>query len=232
MKLFVVVILIIVCNFNSQGQKIETIKITGAEYPEFINKYEYKFPAYTRAKIALKNGDIAYARINYNNFFNTLKYIDGKGDTMEIANAEEIAYINAGLDTLFYENGYYEWVASSGLARLVVRRAYKEGPRALVGAFGTASPAQNVVTAPRVSIDGLASHKLNPNEQIAIIKETTFYINNLNNPKIGFVLATKKNIDKLFPKLKVQDFIDENKLNLNKEEDLIDVMVYISNKKN
>jgi hypothetical protein len=213
------------------AQSTETIKITGAEYPEFLAKKQYKYPAYTRAKIAFKNGDMASARINYNNFLHIMKYIDEKGDTLEIANPDDINYLAVGVDTIFYDKVYYDWVASSATARLVIRHTYKESVRELIGAFGTTSPAKNIESHTKILNDGVSSNDLSRDEEVTISKETTYYISPINGTKNNFVVATKNNINKLFPKKNVEKFVKENKLNLNKEEDLIDLMVYISKPK-
>ena len=61
------------------------------------------------------------------------------------------------------------------------------------------------------------------NEEFVFSKETTYYISSV---KGHFVEANKKNISKLFPRRNIEGYIKENKLNLNKEKDLIDVFVY------
>jgi hypothetical protein len=126
------------------AQKVENIKVTGNEYQEFMANNQYKFPSYTRAKIVLKNGEVASARINYNNFSEVMKYLNEKNDTLEIANPDDINFITVGVDTIFYDNGYYQWIASSSAARLYSKTTYKTVGTALVGAFGTASPATNI----------------------------------------------------------------------------------------
>src|SRR4029078_5341769 len=123
---------------NSLFAQKETFKITGADYPDFIAKNQYRYPAYTRAKIFLKNGEEAAARINYNNFLQTVKFISGT-DTLEIANQDDINCIVVGADSIFCDKNYYQWIASSSVARLAVIHTYKEGERSLIGAFGTSS---------------------------------------------------------------------------------------------
>lgn len=213
------------------AQKTETMKVSGSDYPDFLAKNEYKYPVYTKAQIAFKNGVMASARINYNNFKQSMKYIGEKGDTLEIANPEDINYIAIGADSLFYHEGaYYQWVASSATARLVAIHKFKEGPRALVGAFGIASPAKHVESRDAMLNDnGVSTRQLGKNEEVTIIKETTYYISPLKD-NTRFVAANKKNLDRLFPKKNVEDFIKENKINLNKEEHLIDLMVHLSKK--
>ena len=213
------------------AQKTETIKVSGEEYPAFIANAQYKYPAYKKAKIVFKNGDIASARLNYDYFNQTMKYIGEKGDTLIIANEEDLHHISIGTDSFFYDNGYYEWIASSATARLAVKRVYKEGPRVLVGAFGTTSPAKNIESHTKILTEHADSKELSQNEVVTISKETTYYISPINDTKNNFVTATRSNINRLFPKKNVEDFIKDNRLNLNKEEDLIDLMVYISKPK-
>jgi hypothetical protein len=230
-KAFLVTCMFVLSLSFSYAQNTEYIKFTGQDYSHFVAKNEFKYPVFTKASIAFTDGNVASARINYNNFTQKMFYIDEKKDTLEIANPQDISYIAIGEDSIFHDNGYYQWVASSGSARLAVKLKYKEAFRALVGAFGSASPARHVVSHDKVFVDGISTQPLSANEEITIAKEITYYISPINDKKNNFVLATKKNIDKLFPKKKVEDFIKDNKLNLNKEADLIDLMVHISKPK-
>lgn len=212
------------------AQKAETIQVTGNEYPEFMAKTQYKYPEYNRAKIAFKNGEIASARINYNNLLNVMKYIGPSGEVLEIANPDDISYLAVGADTIFYDNAYYDWIASSSIAKLAVRHDYKVTDVSLVGAFGTSSPAKSVI--PVTKILGTGSYELSYNQVLTLSKETTYYISLEKGLKNNFVVANKKNIKNLFPKKDVDNFIKENKINLNKEEDLVDLLIYVSKNNN
>jgi hypothetical protein len=214
------------CSF---AQKTDYLKVKGIEYKEFMLANQYKYPEYKRAKIYFKNGDMASARMNYDYINQLMKYIGEKNDTLVIANEKDLDYIAIGTDSFFYDNGYYEWVASSGKARLACRKTLKEGPRALIGAFGTSSPAKNIESKSKILQE--SSYELSPNEEVTFTRETTYYISQVGGSKARFELANKNNFDKLFPKKKVSDFIKENNLNLYKEQDLIDVMVYIAKEK-
>ncbi len=209
------------CIPHLSAQKIETIRVKGNEAADFISKAQYKFPAFTRAKVFLKDGEIASARLNYDYFNQAMKYIDEKDDTLVIANENDINYISSVLDTFFYQNKYYEWIASSATARLAVRRTYKLVDREKIGAYGTSSPANKVES--HTAILGITKLDLDISEELVFSKETTYYISSM---KGHFVEANKKNISKLFPRKGIEDYINQNKLNLNKEKDLIDVFVY------
>ncbi len=207
------------------AQRVDNFKITGSEYNDFISKNKYKYPQFSKAKIYFRNGEVASARVNYDYLRQEMKYIGEKQDTLIIANESDIDYMTIGTDSIFYDNGYYEWMASSGTGRLACRKVYKIGPKALVGAFGTSSPAKNVEA--KTMLLEESSYNLAPNEEITITKETTYYISNSGN-KNHFVVATKNNFDRLFPKKNVSDFIKENNLSVFKEQDLVDIMVHIS----
>ncbi|MEP7145008.1 MAG: hypothetical protein ABI707_19135 [Ferruginibacter sp.] len=203
------------------AQKEETIKVTGKEAADFIAKAEYKFPAFTSSKVYLRNGEVAGGRFNYDYFNELMKFINEKGDTLAIADEKNINYISTGPDTFFYDNKYYEWVASSATARLVVRHTLKLTHTEKTGAFGISSPNTNVES--RDAILDISHHQLDINEVLVFSKQTTYYISSING---HFTEANKKNISKLFPGKNIDSYIDQNKLSLHKEEDLVDVFVY------
>lgn len=210
-------------HFAALAQKTEIIRLKGNEATAFIAKSQYKFPSYTRAKVYLKDGDIASARVNYDYFNQSMKYIGENGDTLIIANPGDLKYISSDLDTFFYDNKYYEWLASSAVARLAVRRTYKFLNSEKVGAYGTSSPTHNIES--HDAILGITHLNLNVNEELSFSKETMFFISSING---HFVEATKKNISKIFPRKNIDEYISANKLNLTKEKDLIDLFVYVN----
>ncbi|MEP7106403.1 MAG: hypothetical protein ABI760_00445 [Ferruginibacter sp.] len=209
------------CISSVFAQKAETIRVVGKEADDFIAKAAYKFPAFTRARVYLKNGDIANGKFNYDYFNESMKYIDEKGDTLVIANEKDINCISIGSDTFFYDNRYFEWVASSASARLAVKRTLRLTHREKLAPSITNSPT-NKVESHDVILD-ISNHQLDANEVLVFLKQTTYYISSING---HFAEANKKNIGKLFPGKNIEEYITRNKLNLNKEEDLIDVFVY------
>lgn len=212
----------------SFSQKVERITVKSVELLSFYDKTEYKYPAFTRASIYFTNGESARGRLNFNYFDQTMRYINERGDTLSIAN-EDVSLISFGVDSFFYDNGFYEWAATSSKVRLAEKHIYKLLERKPIGAFETSSPAKHIE---RVDwILGVTKYDLNPNEELVFSRETTYYISPIKELKNNFVVANKKNLNALFPKLDVDDFIKEHKLNLNKEEDLVDVFIYVSKPK-
>ncbi|MEO6550411.1 MAG: hypothetical protein ABIN94_20565 [Ferruginibacter sp.] len=202
----------------------ETIKVKGDEAATFFSKATYKFSYFTPARVHFKNGDISSARFNYDYFKKMMKYIDDNGDTLLIANEEDVEYISTGKDTFFYNNVFLESVSSMGSARLAKTTTYKLIRKEKVGAFGTSSPASNIET--RDAILDNSRYQLDINEAMIYSKETEYFLGNLSGQ---FVSASKKNINKLFPGKNLQEYISKNRLNLNRESDLKELIKYAGN---
>lgn len=225
MKISFTFLLFSVAFSQLNAQSVETIRVKGEKAADFFETSQYKFPTFTRGKVYLKDGEVASARLNFDYFANAVKYIDEKGDTVLIGNAADVKYISTSTDTFFYDNMYYEWVATSFRARLAARRTLKLVQTDRVGAYGISSPTQNIVT--QGLLLGATNYRLDANEEYVFTRETTYYISDL---KGKFMEANKKNISKLFPKKDIEQFIKGNKLNVNKEADLMDVFVFANSK--
>ena len=202
------------------AQRTEVIRVKGNDVPAFIAKTKYKFPAFTHAKIFLKNGEVASARINFDYFDQAVKYIGEQRDTLILTN-DDIKYISSTVDTFFYDKKFYEWIASSATARLAMLRTYKLNDKQKIGAFGTSSPTQKIES--HDAILGVTHLDLGTNEEYVFSEQTSYFISKTDG---NFVPATKKNISKIFPKKDIENYIASNKLNINKQEDLITLFVY------
>lgn len=225
MKNFTIVALLLAASTAVNAQNVETIRVKGAKAADFIEKSQYKFPAFTKGKVYLKDGEVATARLNFDYFSNVVKYIDEKGDTVQIANTEDVDYITTPMDTFFVDSKFYEWVATSSKARLAARRVLKLAQKEKVGAYGISSPTQNIVS--HGMLLDATNYKLETNDEYVFSRETTYFI---SGPKGKFVEANKKNISKMFPKKDIEEYVKDNNLNLNKEKDLMDLFVYANTK--
>ncbi|MCW3111514.1 MAG: hypothetical protein JWQ09_6020 [Segetibacter sp.] len=203
------------------GQQTETIKVKGDEATAFIAKASYKYPQFTTARVYFKNGDVSGGRFNYDYFKQMMKYIDDKGDTLVIANEADVNFVRMGSDTFFYDKMYYENIASAGSTRLASRTKYKLSHKEKVGAFGISSPTANIEA--REAILDVSKYQLNVNEVLVFVKETYYYF---GNSKGQFVPANLKNINKLFPGKEMEAYIDQNKPDFKKAEDLQALITY------
>lgn len=212
----------------SFAQNVERIIIKGSDLSSFYEKEQYKYPGFLSSRIYLNNGDTAIGRLNFNYFDQTIRYINEKGDTVAIGNEKDVSFVTIASDSFFYDHGFYEWGASSAKARLAVKHTLKLAERNIIGAFGTSSPAKNIQNVDKIL--GATSYNLQPNEELVFQREITYYISIIKGLKNNFVTINKKNLKELFPEKDIDNFIKENKLNLNKEEDVLDVFIYISKK--
>lgn len=211
----------------SFGQKVETLYIKGHDLPMFYQQEEYKYPAFSPAHAYLINGDSAVGKFNFDYFDQSVRYINAKGDTAIIGNSRDISFITILSDTFFYDKGFYEWVASSATTRLAVKHTWKLVERENVGPYGIASPTRSVQTIGKVFAS--RAYDLTPDEVLVFTKQTTYYISHIKKGfKNEFLVANKSNISDLFPKKDIDNYVKENRLNLNKEEDLIQLFVFVS----
>jgi hypothetical protein len=199
----------------------EIISVHGSELDEFMAKSIHKFPVFTRAHVHLKNGEVAVGRFNYDYFLDNFMYINEKNDTVALANPEDVDYVSFPVDSFFYENKFYQWVASSDIATLAVRYTYKLARKDNVGAYGIATPTINVDS--HSALLGASKYELQGDAQLTFEKTTTYYIRKTNGK---FVTATLKNFERIFPKKDLADYMQKNKLNLRKQTDMVDLFVY------
>lgn len=199
----------------------EIISVNSGDLDNFLAKSIHKFPVFTRAHVHLKNGEEAVGRFNYDYFLDNFMYINEKNDTVALANVDDVDYVSFPLDSFFYDKKFYQWVASSSLATLAVRYTYKLMRTDNAGAYGIATPTQRVES--HSTLLGATRYELEGNKQLTFEKTTTYYIRK-NNGK--FVTATLHNFDRIFPHKDLEDYMKENKLNLKKQSDILDLFVY------
>jgi len=227
MKKFITLSCTLVCFYlHSHAQHEEVLRISGKDYPAFIAKERYKYPEFLRSQIYLKNGDTAFVRININYFDEQIKYVGTNGDTMNLGK-KDIKYITTDTDTTFVQNkSLYEWVSSSSIARIVMKHTmtYKTS-ETQSGVYGTSSS--------NFKVEGhtglLGGITLEPTDILIFSSETTYYIEFFKEP--GFVVANKKNLAELFPKSDVEEYITENKLDLNNLDDLLKAFTHAHKRK-
>ncbi|MDB5199619.1 MAG: hypothetical protein JWO92_1582 [Chitinophagaceae bacterium] len=215
-------------SLTSFAQNVENITIKGSEFISFYEKNEYKYPSFTLGDVYFANGDSARGNLNFNYFDQSMRFINKQGDTLAIAGESKVSLITFGKDTFFYDNGFYEWLATAAKVRLVAKYTFKLAERRAVGPYGTSLSTASIETVDKI-VGSNILQDLMRNEVLVFTKQTTYFISPVKGLKNNFVAANKNNLTDLFPKKHVDDFIKQNKLNLNKEKDLLEVFIYVSN---
>ena len=208
------------------AQSIETIRVKGQEAQNFIAKEEFRYPEFRSGKVYFNNGESAVARFNYSFLGQRMLFINKQGDTLEMVDENTIAHISVEKDTFYYyDKGYYQLLAGSGTCRLVVKQTLKIGGEEMIGAFGSSSPSKNVQALG--AYQNFYTNKLSFNQEMIFIKQKSYYLIDRNN---RFLTTNAKNFAKLFPdkKQKSENYIAQNKLNLNNEDDLKKLLVFLN----
>ena len=73
----------------------------------FSTKDIFRYENYEGGKVIFKDGTLAEAKLNYNRFFEQMLFIDGKGDTLTLANPELVDVIVIGKDSFYYVNEFF-----------------------------------------------------------------------------------------------------------------------------
>jgi hypothetical protein len=221
-KIFFLIALIVAAIPALLAQRVDYLQVKNSDFKEFEAAERYRFPGFIKAEAHLKDGTLARANFNYDNFAGVMRYIAGK-DTLQVTNPEDVKYFVMGTDSFFWDKKYYEWVASTSKTRLYRTVLFEFKGVDAVGAYGTTSRNFSVS-----SINTLLENfkqDLDPNTVFNIEKITTYYIGHIGGKMIK---ATKSNISDMYPRKDVEDFIKEKKINLNKAEDLVVLLAFVN----
>ncbi|MEO5941845.1 MAG: hypothetical protein ABIP30_16510 [Ferruginibacter sp.] len=203
------------------GQSTEIIAVKGSNVNDFLATKTYKYPNFIQSSIYFKKGEKALAKVNYNYILGGIQYINEHKDTLFLENVDDLDYISIATDTFFYDNGYLEWMASSPKNKLARRISLSILGAQAVGAYGTSNNTSKV--------DGIGTMYSNTttdldlNEEVKFKKTVSYFI---RGAKGDFMPASKSNFEDVFPKVDISDYVKENKLNLKKEGDVVDLFLY------
>lgn len=200
------------------GQSTEIITVKGSNAHDFLATKTYKYPNFIQSSIYFKKGEKALAKVNYNYILGGMQYINEHKDTLLLDNVDDLNYIAIATDTFFYDNGYLEWMASSPNNKLARRVSLTILGAQTVGAFGSTNN-----TAKVEGIGTLYTTGLDVNEDMKFKKSVSYFI---RGAKGDFMPASKGNFEDVFPNVDISSYVKENKLNLKKEGDVVDLFLY------
>ena len=187
----------------------------GESLPEV---FYYLFPSFTAATVKFKNNGELVSQMNFNMLICQMQFIDPKGDTLNVAKLADIDAITFDSVSFFYDKGYYEIVATANAVQLaVLRKASYEAVK--IGALGIRNHSGAGVEDYSSFLVEATRRKLTINEDIDITLETSFSLMAGNGDlvkanKAGFLKLFSNNDDA------VKNYIQENKPNFNRENDL------------
>ena len=221
-------ILISYTNLSAQDSTYITIK-SGDIVQEGLSSADmYYYPQFTKGVVFFKNGTKATAKLNYTRLFDQMLFIDGKGDTLALAEEKTIKFIAFALDTFYYDEGYVRIIADNDFVKLAEKQIWVVADIRKPGPHNTSTSTIGV-TSVRTFRQGndAVRNPLTLDEDIVLRKETHYYFGDEYN---HFARAGKKGLFELFNKKQrsIENYLKENKVNFDKKDDIEKLYQFIS----
>jgi hypothetical protein len=188
----------------------------------------YRFPTFQSAEIHYYSGAPAAGNLNYNQLLGEMHFIGPGKDTLALDNLYLVKVIAIG-DTKFYydpvNKNFGELIADYPEVKLLITHKFKPSDIESGVAYGQYSNTSATTNFGSIATGDGRMQKLNINEYLVLAKRASYFLRDQNNQ---FYPATKANIYKLFSKNKgaMEKFMKENRIDLQKEENLKKLLSY------
>lgn len=226
-KIVIVVFSIFFC-IHLAAQEKKTFKVYPGEkvfnaIPP-IDRYSYS--QFIPGIVNFKNNNLGGGRMNYDALVRGIEFIDANGDTVILDNLETIRSVVMANDTFVVDKVTLQQIALKGNIRLAKSWVIMVSNHQREGAMGQVTDA-SVETFTNLSSSGNALKTMVAKDILTFKEHTTFYFGN----KFGqFKLANKKNLMSDFGnhKKEISAYLEENKVNYLKEEDMRNLLDFLS----
>jgi hypothetical protein len=216
-------LLFFITYYQLPAQESKTYRVKAGEIPEKVipNSDKYRYKTFLPGSVLYKNDKSSPAKLNYNRLLNEMQMITQKGDTLSLANEIAIKQVTVG-DNFFYydvENGYVEMLDEYAPVKLTVQRVIKVIRSERTGGYGQSSGVSAIRNFNSLTATNSQIFKLQSPGDLVLADNVSYFMIDQNS---RFHLATKSNILRLFSEHKktIDKYIKENRININKEEDL------------
>jgi hypothetical protein len=181
--------------------------------------YSYLFPFFQDATVKFRDGRSFVYKINFNTVLCDMQFINPKGDTLVITNAELIDSILVDSCSFIYDyqKGYFQILAVSDAAKLVVHRQSTFDP-VQIGGMGEERSSGGVEMINSVS-GRQGTFPLVLSQDIYVLKKTSYLVVYKNGEMEN---AGKAAFMKIYggDKKSFDQFVKANKIDFNKQGDL------------
>jgi hypothetical protein len=212
----------------SASQPTVTVKAGTKIIDYFPQRERYRYPAFIDGIAVFKGGTYTESRFNYNVLYGAMEFIQ-KGDTLAIANANQIKMVIIETDTFYFDNGYLEVLFSNGSCKLALKDYVKIVDTKKQAAYGMTSSTGSITSYSSISSSPGSFYKLVVNDDLVVRKEKEYY---LYTPENGFLLFKKSNLMQSFPgkEDEIKQYLKQNKVDFGRESDLMDLMKFLASK--
>ncbi len=228
MKTIFAVILCSLLTAPSFSQQSRIIKINTLDQETGFYGRGFLYPGYIAGKVTFNDKAISEAKLNVNCLTNQVYFLSPNGDTLILAHPETIFEIAISSDTFcFYQKGFIQKFTHNERApNLFARQSMKYIGKEKKGAYGTYSTVGAANSNSTYTGDNQISTYLSLDENLIYQVNTEFYVSDsLNN----FYPVRKGKFYSAFPQYEnlIKTFVKENKIDLDKKEDLLELIKYI-----
>jgi len=185
----------------------------------------YRYPEFRLGTVALKNGTAAHVKLNHNSWYSEMQFINpGKGDTISLAEERHIAYVAIETDTFYFDETWLELMANNGTAKLAKRRLMEMTNKQKLGAMEI--PGFDAIETYTKFTGSQHMKDLVAKERLTFTERFSYYFGDRFN---HFSKANKKSLLNLYrsEEKKIEQWLNENKIDFSKEEDLKRLLVYL-----
>ena len=212
---------------QSSAQAITTITVKAGEDLTAVYKQMYRFPQFTYGKVYFMNKDSATGRLNYNMLMGKMQFIDKRGDTLVLSDNNPIRLVAIDTNLFYCNNGEcLELIAGLPSGELAVSYHLKLADEQKIGAYGLPTSTQTIENSNSFKANSSDYHLL-LNKDLVFTKETRYCLIDVNK---HFITASKKNLQKLFPKQKdiIENYLKKNQVDFKNESDLKNFFSYLA----
>jgi hypothetical protein len=225
MKLMLITVFFALLATVSHAQGEEKIRVhAGEDLMKAVSEFgAYRFAQFTKGTVFYKYNKAATALFNYNLLTGEMRFITNTGDTLTIANPEQVKFISVGEVVFYYDHGYQEVVSKNGDIELAVRKQIKIEYEK-IGAYGQANTTSAIDNSKNYS-DSYNTYSLMINQDAVVRKKYDWYlIANEGEVKA----ANKATFLKLFPakSKEVETYIKTHDIKFNNEKQLNELIAF------
>lgn len=229
MKSFIPICLCSLLSISSFAQdQPHTLKINTLDANNVYKGYLYS--SFEAGKVIAKDGTYSKARLNFNCLTNEMVFVSPKNDTLKLARPEETQMVVITSDTFcFFKNTFLKKITHYGSApELFQRIDMRHVDDEKKSAYGYSALGSNTSVG-YVSNDGSASTaltSLSEDKNMVFKRNAEIFI---VSDKGEFFSIKQASLNKMYPhqKNQIKNYIETNKLALNKGEDLLKLVEYL-----
>jgi len=186
----------------------------------------YKYSAFLDGRVVFKDSSEVEAKLNYHQVFGQILFINGKGDTMALANPATTLMVVISNDTFYFHDKFFlQKLTQYDENNLAVRQTIKYVGREKAGPYGSYSSTSAANSNSTVTTDDQITQYISLDENVVYtIKNEYYFADRFNN----FFRASKKSFYNLFSKHEkaLKEYVKQNPVDFNKKDDLLRVIQF------